>query len=650
MEQTVDQMLQQGVTAHNAGNLQEAERLYRTILQVEPKHSDANHNLGLIAVAMNQPMVALPHFEIAVEASPNIEQFWLSFIDALITQGQFEDAKRTLKEGMKKGFAKENLKTLSQKLASVQLENIPAQVPSQVGLQKLIDHFQNEQYGDAENLALFFTEKFPDHPFSYNVLGGVYKQTGRLSELVIVGEKVVALSPEDARAHSNLGLALKELGRLEESELSYKRALKLNPGFAEGYRDLGNVQKELSRLEDAVASYRQAIALKPDYAEAHSNLGVTLQELGRLEDAEASYRQAIALKPDYAKAYNNLGVALQVIGRLDEAEENHRKGVTLKPDYAEAHCNLGATLQDLGRLEEAEASYRQAIALKPGWDDAHYNLGILLFQCRQYNLAAEQFKESDSHKSKLYAIQCSYLQDEETIFYEKFDLLVNQGEINAVIGSLGFRSGFKYGRNTSNPFCNDPLKYVLSTDLNEWYDFENVFVETARDVLTDNSVSYKEQGHLTNGVQTAGNIFAQLKVTKTEIEKIIHAEIEKYRIHFKDSDEGFIKSWPTSYEISGWLVSMQSGGKLAPHMHDTGWLTGSIYIKVPPKSKTDSGNLVLCLSDQDHILGVEKSHERIIKVVKGSLCLFPSSLHHHTVPFEENEDRIVLAFDVIPAK
>jgi hypothetical protein len=34
--------------------------------------------------------------------------------------------------------------------------------------------------------------------------------------------------------------------------------------------------------------------------------------------------------------------------------------------------------------------------------------------------------------------------------------------------------------------------------------------------------------------------------------------------------------------------------------------------------------------------------------VTGSLCLFPSSLHHYTVPFEEKEDRIVLAFDVIP--
>ena len=93
---------------------------------------------------------------------------------------------------------------------------------------------------------------------------------------------------------------------------------------------------------------------------------------------------------------------------------------------------------------------------------------------------------------------------------------------------------------------------------------------------------------------------------------------------------------------------MQSGGKLAPHMRGTGWIAGSVYINVPPKSGAQSGNLVLCLSDQEHMLGKEKSHKSIIDVVTGSLCLFPSSLHHYTIPFEEKEERIVLAFDVIP--
>ncbi|MDA8678547.1 tetratricopeptide repeat protein, partial [Luminiphilus sp.] len=409
-----------------------------------------------------------------------------------------------------------------------------------------------------------------------------------------------------------------------------------------------NTLRELGKLAEAEASCRKAIALKPDLAEAHSNLGFTLQELGRLDEAEASYRQAIALKPDGAKAHSNLGNTLKELGRLDEAEARFRQAIALRPDYAKAHNNLGNTLKELGRLDDAEASYRQAIAFTPNSAQFHYNLGVLFFESRKYDQAAEHFELSDTRLSKHFAIQCSYFQDEASIFYEKYDLLVSQGEVNAVIGSLGIRSAVQYGTKKTNPFCNEPFKYVVHTDLSKQYDFEKIFVQTARNVLADTSVSYKAQGHLTNGVQTAGNIFVQGGVLKTEIENIIRAEIEKYRINFKDSDEGLIKKWPTSYDIQGWLVCMQSGGKLSPHMHASGWITGSIYINVPPKSKADSGNLVLCLGDEDHLLETGNSHQSSVDVVTGTLCLFPSSLHHYTIPFDEKKERVVLAFDVVP--
>ena len=608
MKLTADQMLQQGVTAHNAGNLQEAGRLYRAILQSQPTHPDANHNLGLIAVSMNQSAVALPLFKLALEANPKIEQFWLSYIDALIKDNQIKDAKRAIKKAKKKGFD-------SEKLEALWLQSIaPADVTSLS--RNLLEHFQNGRYGDAEKLAISLTQEFPKHPFGWKVLGAVLKQTNRISESLVPSQKAVEITPQDAEAHNNLGITLKELGRLEESE----------------------------------ASYRQAIALKYDYAEAHYNLGNMLQELGKLEESEASYRQAIALKADYGEAFYNLGNTLQDLAKLEEAEASYRQAISLKPDFADVYNNLGVTLKEIGRFEEAEEKFRQAIALKADYGDAHYLLGVLLFENRQYDMAAEQFDLADIRQSKSYAMRCSYLQDEETVFYQKLKALIDQGERDAVIGSLSCSAEIRYGVRKPNPFCNDPLEYVVKTDLSERYDFENIFTKTARDILTDKSVSYKAQGHLTNGIQTAGNFFALEKVVITEIESIIRAEIEKYRINFKDSEEGFIKHWPTSYDIYGWLVCMQSGGELAAHMHDNGWITGGVYINVPPKSKSDSGNLVLCVSDQRNVLGADKSQESSIDVVTGSLCFFPSSLHHYTVPFEEKENRIMLAFDVVPKK
>ena len=52
MELTIEQALQQGVAAHREGKLEEAERLYRAILQAQPLHPDANHNLWVIAVSV----------------------------------------------------------------------------------------------------------------------------------------------------------------------------------------------------------------------------------------------------------------------------------------------------------------------------------------------------------------------------------------------------------------------------------------------------------------------------------------------------------------------------------------------------------------------------------------------------------------------
>ena len=70
MKLHVEQILQQGVVAHKEGKRQVAERLYRVILQSQPGHPDANHNLGLLAVSVNNPKVAIPLFKTALEANP----------------------------------------------------------------------------------------------------------------------------------------------------------------------------------------------------------------------------------------------------------------------------------------------------------------------------------------------------------------------------------------------------------------------------------------------------------------------------------------------------------------------------------------------------------------------------------------------------
>jgi Flp pilus assembly protein TadD len=491
--------------------------------------------------------------------------------------------------------------------------------PSQVEVNRLLEHYQKGRYDLAESLANQITQKYPDHQFSWKVLGALFMQTGRLQDSLIANQRAVAISPNDAEAHSNLGNIMQDLGRLEDAEASYNKSIAIKPEYAEAHNNLGSILRELGRLEDAETSYNKAIAIKPEYAEAHSNLGSMLRELGRLEDAKASYNKAIAIKPDLAEAYSNLGVTLKELGRLEDAEASYNKAIAIKPDLAKAHSNLGYLLLELGRLAEAEARYAQAIRLKPDFIDARNEM-----------------------------LTCLYLMDKKSLFFDELDYLIKQDQASSVIGSLTCRAALRYGEDKLNIFCNNPLERVVLVDLKSRYNFEEIFVHNLNFILSENKRSNRKQNLLLNGYQSSGNLFLIGNNHIDEIQKIIRLEIERYRINFENSEEGFIRKWPTNYSLNGWLISMKSGGELQPHIHDKGWLSGSIYINVPPNSKNDSGKLVVALGKDSDATYLRQNSKKIIDVVTGSMALFPASLMHHTIPFESEEERIVLAFDVIP--
>ena len=395
MEPMIEQALQQGIAAHKEGKLQDAERLYRLILQTQPQHPDANHNLGLIAVSVDQAAAALPLFKVAVEANPKIEQFWLAYIDALIKAQQFKIAQQVIGEAKRSGVAVEKLIALQAQLTSMnKSENADSTGPSQIQRNTLLEHYQNGRYIDAEKLALSLTQEFPEHPLSWKVLGTVLSQTGRNSEAIHANEIAVVLSPQDAEAHDSLGVTLQELGRLDEAEASHRQAITIKPDLAEAHYNWGNTLKKMGRLDEAEASYRQAIVLKPAHAKAHYNQGLTLQELGRLEEAEASYRQAVAFNPDFPEAHSNLGNTLKALRKLEEAETSYKQAIVFNPSFAEGHYNLSVTLQELGKLEEAEASYRQTIALKPDFAEAQYNLGLTLQELGRLDEAEAFYRQA----------------------------------------------------------------------------------------------------------------------------------------------------------------------------------------------------------------------------------------------------------------
>lgn len=266
-------------------------------------------------------------------------------------------------------------------------------------MQKLLMLYQDGSFTDAEELAAIITEKYPENPFPWKVLGAILQQNGRYSECLPIVCKCADLAPFDEEAHNNLGSAFQALGRLVEAEASYSRAIVLKPDFAKAHYNLASTLQALGRLVDAEASYRQATSLMPELAEAHNDFGSFLKGRGRLNEAEASFRRAVTGHPAFSEAHNNLGEVLRELGNFAEAESSFRRAIALKSDFSAAHNNLGNALGDIGRFEEAEACYRSALALNSGSAVTHYNLGCALQQLGKQQEARASFLEAIANQA-----------------------------------------------------------------------------------------------------------------------------------------------------------------------------------------------------------------------------------------------------------
>jgi protein O-GlcNAc transferase len=384
---TGPQLLELAVQRHRAGELAQAEQLYRQVLAADPRQVDALHLLGVLAHQRDRHAEAIDYIREALRLHPGHVEAHYNLGIMLHEQGQLDEAigcyRRVLYLQPEYAAAYNNLGNALRgqgKLAEAVTcyqealrrepgsagahNNLALALQAQGQLHEAVAHFQQ---------ALQIN---PNYSQAHNNLAVALRELGRPAESVMSARQAVRLQPDYADAHNNLGIGLKDQGKLAEAVSCYKEALRIKPDLAEAHNNLGNALREHEQLEEAIASYGRALRIKPDYADAHSNLGMALHEQGNLGEAIASYRRALRFKPHDAETHNNLGVALTKQGMAGEGATAYEEAIRLRPDYAEAHYNLGVAFQTQGRPEQAIACYEQAVHFKPAYTEALYNLGV----------------------------------------------------------------------------------------------------------------------------------------------------------------------------------------------------------------------------------------------------------------------------------
>ena len=133
MDNILQEALAKGVELHKAGQLGLAKELYASVIQLEPRHPDANHNIGVIEMDTGNISAAVPLLKIALEENPENSQHWISYIDALIRLEKLHEARRLLDLAKERGaqglefdklYKELNMAVDSQKSASKTVVNI----------------------------------------------------------------------------------------------------------------------------------------------------------------------------------------------------------------------------------------------------------------------------------------------------------------------------------------------------------------------------------------------------------------------------------------------------------------------------------------------------------------------------------------------
>jgi hypothetical protein len=143
---TIQEILALALQKHQVGQLDEAEQLYKQILQANPYHPDGLHLMGVLISQRGRDDLAISYIERALTVKPNIAAFHNNLGFSYLALGWFDDA---------------------------------------------VHHFQ-------EALRLQ-----PDFAMAHNNIGKACREQGKMAQAMACYERAIAMQPDYAEAHFN---------------------------------------------------------------------------------------------------------------------------------------------------------------------------------------------------------------------------------------------------------------------------------------------------------------------------------------------------------------------------------------------------------------------------------------------------------------
>ena len=304
-----------------AGDWEEAEKIYETVVKEHRDAAEAYYGIGRIRAANGDLIAAVESYRRACELFPayGAAHYGLALAYRKLGDGPSSE------------------------------EHLKLHAASQTLVPPIRDPLRDEM-------------RALDRGAASHVQRGIrFEEAGRIEDAIVEHEKALELDPQFEQAHANLIVLYGRTNQPQKAEEHFRAAVRLYPNHADSYYNYGVLLLGQGKYEDAEAAFKKAVEINPFHSQAWLNLGVMRERQGRLDEALEFYRKAVERQPDFPLAHFHIGRILANRKKYDEAISHFLK--TLSPEDASTPAYLyalAATYARAGNREEALRYGRRA--------------------------------------------------------------------------------------------------------------------------------------------------------------------------------------------------------------------------------------------------------------------------------------------------
>jgi len=357
------------VSAHQRGDLDAAERGYRTVLSAKPSEAETQYLLGTVLWQRGDAENAVPLLQTCLENQPN-------HIAARSTLGA--------------AFAALGLSDQAIEELGRVAELSPQDPKAFFNLAKACLDSERFEMG-AETLEKFL-ELTPSHAAATLGYATCLVGLGRVDQAISVLEDALDIHPENTDLIEIYVQQLLKAERFNDALKHVNTARKSWPSNDTMLLAQATTFRLLNRHEDALTAFKLLVERAPNNENYLNSFGGYLYDTGKWKDAESFVVRSLNIKPDSHSALTNMGRIRQQMGDLEGAKLYYEKALSLDPNYADAHNNLGNLLLHMDAADQALTHFDRAIELKPDSKGIRYNRSLAKMTAGQISSSVSEHK------------------------------------------------------------------------------------------------------------------------------------------------------------------------------------------------------------------------------------------------------------------